>query len=123
MCRPLIRVGVIVMAFYFAGCSYWKATQTPLAELEGKQVRVTTKTGKRTSGLLIDADSLGRAHLKSGSWLFVSKHKIDTTEIASVETRNEAAYNRVLALKAIGGIAITVAFFAWIVHKTSRPLE
>jgi hypothetical protein len=101
----LARSGVALLVISLVNCSAWHATQEPLSELEGKRVRITTKSGERQEGRLADADSLGLAVLQLENE-FKKRYSVlpqpsvlafDTTTITAVEKRAHSP-SRTMAL-------------------------
>lgn len=105
----LIRCGIALLVMSFVNCSSWRATQAPLREMEGDNVRVTTKEGGKQEGRLLHADSLGFAVLHC-SYCEPRVVAIDTSKIAGVEKRVHSA-GRTAALVLVPPL-LFVAFIA-----------
>ena len=105
MPRHITRIVVLSLVLNMTGCATWTMTQTPLKDLEGKKVRLTTETGTRVAGKLIAADSLGFAVLHRKWW--APKASIDTTTIAKIE-RRQFSTSRTVALIPILAIAFAI---------------
>ena len=105
MPRHITSIVVLSLVLNMTGCATWTMTQTPLKELEGKKVRLTTETGTRVAGKLIAADSLGFAVLRPKWW--AQRASIDTTTIAKVE-RRKFSTSRTVALIPILAIAFAI---------------
>lgn len=82
----LVRCGIVLLSMSFVNCSTWRATQAPLLEMEGDNVRVTTSGGEEQEGRLLHADSLGFAVLRC-SYCKPRVLAIDISTITGVEKR------------------------------------
>lgn len=78
---------VAVLVMYLSGCSSWIATQQPLADLDGKQVRVTMIDGKRVYGRVDLTDSLGVPVLQR-PFDRPRSVAIDTALVMGIETKD-----------------------------------
>jgi hypothetical protein len=96
MNRPVAVVLLLALSLNLGGCATWKASQTPLPDLEGKKVRLTTSGGTRGAGKLVAIDSLGAAVLDRG-WL-APDMSVDTTAITKIETREFSAGRTALCI-------------------------
>ena len=95
---------ILSLALNLSGCGTWSATRTSLKDLEGSKVRLTTTTGKRVAGKLVDADSLGYAMVHRKWWMEDSS--VDTTTTAEIEVRRFSATNTLVVIPIL---AIAVA--------------
>lgn len=83
-------VGILILNL--TGCTAWTVTRTPLSELTGQQVRVTTMDRQRVTGRVAAVDSLGMAILRrsrdfavdTASVVFVEKRQISTEKTLTV---------------------------------------
>ena len=105
MRHQIARVLVMLLILNLSSCGTWIATQTSLKDLEGEKVRLTTTSGKKVAGKLVDADSLGFAMVHRKWWMEDSS--IDTTTIAEIEERRFSA-SRTLVLIPILAIAFAI---------------
>ena len=125
----LARAGVALLVLNLVGCTSWQATQVTLSELEGKQVRVTTKEGKRQEGELTDADSLGFAVVRT-KVAFKSRYgttstkpgvsTFDTTKITVVEHRARSS-SRTFAMVFSGLLVLGLCADLVVIGITNSP--
>ena len=99
--RMLIRqVGVALLLVALTNCTAWRSTQAPMTELVGKKIRLTTTDGDKTTGVLINADSVGFVVLRSPSYKSRAL-AIDTTTIVVTENRAISPVGTIAAVSVI----------------------
>lgn len=122
------RASITALIMNLIGCSSWTATQQPLADLEGKQVRVTMIDGTRADGRVDLSDTLGVPILQR-RFDRPRTVAIDTALVMGIETK-ELRWDRTVALILlivvplavyIGvGISVGSSMGSWSASSTQR---
>lgn len=107
MISTIRRASITVLIVNMIGCSSWIATQQPLAELDGKQVRVTMVDGTRAYGRVELNDTLEVPVLQR-PFDRPRTVPIDTTLVMGIETK-DLSEGRTVALILL--VAVPLAVF------------
>ena len=97
------RTALMLLLANFVGCSSWRATNSPLGDLEGERVRLTLSDDKKVGGLLVDSDSLGLAILQAP----VVRSTVPIANITAVEKREINTW-ATAGLIVVGAAAVTL---------------
>ena len=122
------RTIIALLIINLIGCSSWIATQQPLADLDGKQVRVTMLDGKRVYGRVDLSDSLGVPVLQR-PFDRPRSVAIDTALVVGIERKDLSEYRTVALILLIVvplavligiGISLESSMGSWSASSTQR---